>query len=72
MQRSPLMQTASNLDLCNRFATDEPDFVWFDWGKDYCALVHEPFILIYHTQVFYPPNFAEACDWIADRIREDL
>jgi hypothetical protein len=65
-----LTQTARNLDLIERYATDEANFVWFDWGRDFAAWVPSQRCLIYNQEV-YDLSFAQACDYVADLIRED-
>lgn len=59
------------LSLIDRYATDEAEFTWFDWGKDYCALVYEPLLVIWQGASYTPDSLSQALDWIADRVQED-
>ncbi len=69
--QSAIMRSAHNLDLCERYATPEPDSIWFDWGADQAVWVYACRAVVWHGEVFYADDFAEVVDWIADRIRED-
>lgn len=71
MIEHPVISRLDSIELCNRYATPEPEFVWFDWGRDFAALVYPAnvggsYLLYVAGGEYYAfPTFASACDFIA-------